>query len=573
MPTLMRTFAAVVERTRAELGEHLGRLVIGGRSMGGRAGSMLAADGFAADGLLLLAYPLHPAGKPEQLRDAHLPRITMPVLCFSGTRDPLCTPDIMRRVLTTVTSAVGDALARGRGPQLSRAQVIRPHRRRGARRGGRRRASDGLRGFRSPFALPKPTYRLIFSSDMTARSDAEPGCSALAFFTRVFRSCHAPFVCIQGVHAAGPCIPRDSRAAATGRGRGGGRGTPIQPGESCPAGTTEIRPRSCMAPENPAPSILDYRPRSTLVTPAHVVKTAKYPAIDFHGHPQGLLGSADGLATLGAALDSLNVRMMISADNMSGDRLKNTIANIQASDKMRDRVRVLVGIDFRNVGPGWAEKAVKQLEADVAAGAVGVGEIPKSFGLSIKKPDGSRLKIDDPELDPIWDACARLGCRCSSTPQTRRNSFSRSTTTTSAGSSSRSSPIAVTRRTAFRASRQLMTERDNLFRKHPKTTFVDGTHGMARQRSRPARQDARRDAQSVHGGRRGALRYRTPTARRARFLHQVSGSNSLRQGLLSAGRVPVLLARLRDARTTTSTTTVRITRSGSSMASIFQTAC
>src|SRR5205807_1835904 len=68
-----------------------------------------------------------------------------------------------------------------------------------------------------------------------------------------------------------------------GRGRGGGgRGTPIQPGEQCPAGTTEIRPRSCMAPEFPAPSIVDYRPRSTLVTPVHVVKTAKYPVIDFH---------------------------------------------------------------------------------------------------------------------------------------------------------------------------------------------------------------------------------------------------------------------------------------------------
>jgi predicted alpha/beta-hydrolase family hydrolase len=102
MPTLMRTFASVVDRVRAELGSDVGRLVIGGRSMGGRAGSMLAADGFAADGLLLLAYPLHPAGKPDQLRDAHLPRITMPVLCFNGTRDALCTPDIMRRVLTTV---------------------------------------------------------------------------------------------------------------------------------------------------------------------------------------------------------------------------------------------------------------------------------------------------------------------------------------------------------------------------------------------------------------------------------------------------------------------------------------
>lgn len=103
MPKLMETFAAVVEHAQRELGPRR-PLVIGGRSMGGRAGSMLAADGFGADGLLLLAYPLHPPGKPDQLRDAHLPRITMPVLCFNGTRDPFCTPALMERVLTTVTT-------------------------------------------------------------------------------------------------------------------------------------------------------------------------------------------------------------------------------------------------------------------------------------------------------------------------------------------------------------------------------------------------------------------------------------------------------------------------------------
>src|SRR5262249_18433499 len=155
-------------------------------------------------------------------------------------------------------------------------------------------------------------------------------------------------------------------------------------------------------------SILDYRPKSTLVTAVHLVPKAKYPAVDFHGHPQGLL-TPQGLVTLGNALDSLNVRIMLSADNMSGERLKTALANIKANDKMKDRVRVLAGIDFRNVGPGWAQKAVAQLDSDVAAGAVGVGEIAKSFGLSIKKPDGSRLKIDDPELDPIWDECAKLG--------------------------------------------------------------------------------------------------------------------------------------------------------------------
>lgn len=102
MPLLMETTAAVVARVRAERSPR--RLVIGGRSMGGRAASMLAADGFSADGLLLLAYPLHPAGQPAKLRDAHLPRIRMPVLCFSGTRDALCTRELMERALGTVTA-------------------------------------------------------------------------------------------------------------------------------------------------------------------------------------------------------------------------------------------------------------------------------------------------------------------------------------------------------------------------------------------------------------------------------------------------------------------------------------
>ena len=102
MPELMQTVAAVVAHTRADPAPR--RLVIGGRSMGGRAASMLAADGFSADGLLLLAYPLHPAGRPEKLRDAHLARIRMPALCFNGTRDTLCTRELMERVLTTVTA-------------------------------------------------------------------------------------------------------------------------------------------------------------------------------------------------------------------------------------------------------------------------------------------------------------------------------------------------------------------------------------------------------------------------------------------------------------------------------------
>jgi predicted alpha/beta-hydrolase family hydrolase len=97
MPRLMECFGAVVETARREVRPQ--HLFIGGHSMGGRTASMLAAEGFPCNGLLLLAYPLHPAGQPEKRRDAHLPQIAQPALCFNGTRDELCQKELMEAVV------------------------------------------------------------------------------------------------------------------------------------------------------------------------------------------------------------------------------------------------------------------------------------------------------------------------------------------------------------------------------------------------------------------------------------------------------------------------------------------
>ena len=98
MPRLIECFDAVVASVRERV--QPATLLLGGRSMGGRAASMMVADGAACDGLLLLAYPLHPPGQPEKLRVEHLPRIAVPVLCINGTRDPFCDPALMKRTVS-----------------------------------------------------------------------------------------------------------------------------------------------------------------------------------------------------------------------------------------------------------------------------------------------------------------------------------------------------------------------------------------------------------------------------------------------------------------------------------------
>jgi len=98
-PVLEDCYRHVVAAIRSDPGIAVGRLVIGGKSMGGRMASHLAAQGEAVAGLLFLGYPLHPPGKEEQLRVAHLPKISVPMLFFAGTRDPLCRLDLLQQTL------------------------------------------------------------------------------------------------------------------------------------------------------------------------------------------------------------------------------------------------------------------------------------------------------------------------------------------------------------------------------------------------------------------------------------------------------------------------------------------
>jgi predicted alpha/beta-hydrolase family hydrolase len=105
--------AGATREAAAELARRSGlppdRLVLGGRSMGGRIGSLVVADEDdpqPALGLLLLGYPLHPAGKPEKRRDGHFPRLDLPVCFVSGTRDSLAPQAELTRAAETIPGPV-----------------------------------------------------------------------------------------------------------------------------------------------------------------------------------------------------------------------------------------------------------------------------------------------------------------------------------------------------------------------------------------------------------------------------------------------------------------------------------
>jgi predicted alpha/beta-hydrolase family hydrolase len=107
-PVLEACYGVVVHATRARVASAGHALFIGGKSMGGRIATQLAAVDRALpiDGLVLLGYPLHPPGRPGQRRDAHLPKVGRPMLVVQGSRDTFGTPD----ELTHVVDAVGPSL-------------------------------------------------------------------------------------------------------------------------------------------------------------------------------------------------------------------------------------------------------------------------------------------------------------------------------------------------------------------------------------------------------------------------------------------------------------------------------
>jgi predicted TIM-barrel fold metal-dependent hydrolase len=236
-------------------------------------------------------------------------------------------------------------------------------------------------------------------------------------------------------------------------------------------GALNRRPGADRQPEFPAPTIREYKPHSTLVVPQHPVPRAKYPVIDIHSHQPAPIGGQQ-LATVVQSMDPLNLRVLVNASGATGDRLVQSVAAIRNSP-YKDRMVMFTNIAFQEpVGPGFGQRVAKQIEDDVKNGALGIGEIMKNFGLRARKLDGSRLTLDDPELDPIWDAAARLNVPVLIHTADPQEFFQPINYQNERWLELSLYPDRRYPSDRFPSFEQINAERDRLFKKHPKTTFI-----------------------------------------------------------------------------------------------------
>lgn len=246
-------------------------------------------------------------------------------------------------------------------------------------------------------------------------------------------------------------------------------------------------------PDDPAASLsfMLYDPPSTLVVPETDVPRARYPFIDVHNH-QFAMGDDLDLDELVAGMDSLNMQVMVNLSGRGFQRIEQPDGSFRFALNDRDylahaverareaqpgRLVVFTNVDVSDLGaPGWQQRAVAELERDVAAGAQGL-KIYKSLGLDSVDVDGSRIAVNDTRLDPIWAKCGELGI-----PVLIHTADPAPFWQAKDGDNERLYEL-IERSNRYRGPdfeptfEELLAEQHDVFRRHPETTFINAHLG------------------------------------------------------------------------------------------------
>ncbi len=217
----------------------------------------------------------------------------------------------------------------------------------------------------------------------------------------------------------------------------------------------------------------EYNPTATLVVPGDSILKAKFPFIDVHGHQYRM--ATQDLAPVVAAMDTLNLKVMVNLSGGSGDNLKRAIQN--AETNYPGRFVVFANVDFSGVGgPNWGENAAAQLRQDVANGAQGL-KVYKSLGLRNKDINGNRIAVDDPRLDPIWALCGELGIPVLIHTADPKPFWDEFDADNERWLELKTRPNRKRGATNPAPWEQLISEQHNMFKNHPNTNFINAHMG------------------------------------------------------------------------------------------------
>jgi len=217
----------------------------------------------------------------------------------------------------------------------------------------------------------------------------------------------------------------------------------------------------------------EYNPKSTLVVPENPVSKAKFPFIDIHSH-QFRMATQD-LSSLIRDMDKMNMGVMVNLSGGSGEGLRAMLKNV--NDNYPNRFVVFANVDFNGVGnSNWGEQAAAQLELDVKSGAKGL-KIYKSLGLRNKDIDGNRIAIDDPRLDPVWKKCGELGIPVLIHAADPKSFWDPMNKDNERWLELKTRPRRKRSTTDPAPWQQIIDEQHRMFKKHPKTKFINAHMG------------------------------------------------------------------------------------------------
>jgi predicted TIM-barrel fold metal-dependent hydrolase len=224
------------------------------------------------------------------------------------------------------------------------------------------------------------------------------------------------------------------------------------------------------------PTIDEYQPKSTLVTKEHKIERAKFPFIDIHSHHWN--PTPEEVDRLVKEMDTINLRVMVNLSGGTGEELKKTVAVMKG--RYPDRFVVFANMSYDDLNtPGFGKRVAARLEQDVRNGAQGL-KIFKNFGMDLKYAGGERVHVDDPEFDAVFEKCAEMKIPVLIHVAEPSAFFDPWDYHNERWQELKEFPGRARPPAKYPPFETLMTERNHLFAKHPKTNFIAahlGFHG------------------------------------------------------------------------------------------------